>query len=427
MTVTLYPVHLKDKTHKAMYPLFLRLFFLVLLFSISPCRADFNLPNVDVSGYIGLDLRYFVESSALPGQNNESLYPSFELKPEFQYQWNNENDRLKLTPYLRYDAFDHNRRYFDVREAYWQHRFNNADLKIGIAEVFWGVTESRHLVNIINQVDTVEDIDEEDRLGQPMVNLNWFSSNGGTYEFYLLPGFRERRFANKQGRLRLDGLPINQDDGVYESSLEQAHVDAAFRWSHIIGEWDIGLSHFYGTSREARFEIPENTIGRPLKLIPHYDIIHQTSIDLQWTHDSWLWKLEAFNRVGNDKTFQALVAGFEYAFYGVLDSNIDVSLLSEYLWDNRSDNAPLTPFNNDVFAGLRLAFNDTQNTEILLGGIMDVENQASLISLEASRRIMDSWKVSIDSRVFVNITRKSRALTAMKHDSFINLQLAYYF
>jgi len=402
-------------------------FILIFLLGISSCQANSIFSDIDISGYAAIDLRWFLESPRLSNQKTESLYPSLELKPEFQYRWNNENDSLKLTPYLRYDALDDNRQFFDIREAFWLHRFKSTDLRIGIAEVFWGVTESRHLVNIINQVDSIEDVDEEDRLGQPMVNLNWFSSDWGTYEFYLLPGFRERRFSDREGRLRLDNLPVDQDGATYESSLKQAHVDAALRWSYILGEWDIGVSHFYGTSREARFEAQLNPFGPPQKLIPHYDIIHQTGIDLQWTHDSWLWKLEAINRSSNETTFQALVGGFEYAFYGIFDSNIDLSILSEYLWDNRNQKAPLTPLDNDVFTGLRLAFNDQQNTELLLGNIIDVDNQASLVSLEASRRFMSSWKISLDSKVFLNVSNKNRALSAMRNDSFVNFQIAYYF
>ena len=44
-------------------------------------------------------------------------------------------------------------------------------LLVGAAKVFWGTAESRHLVDIINQTDAVEDIDEEDKLGQPMVKV----------------------------------------------------------------------------------------------------------------------------------------------------------------------------------------------------------------------------------------------------------------
>lgn len=406
----------------------IRYVLLALLLNAGLSRADDSwLSQLEVSGFVGADLRWFPEQTVLPEQRNENLFPSVVFKPEFQYQWNNDNDRLRLTPYLRYDAFDDNRRFFDLREAYWLHRFDNADLRIGIAEVFWGVMESRHLINIINQVDNTEDIDEEDRLGQPMINLNWFTDDWGTFELYALPGFRKRRFNDANGRFQLDTLPIAQHDAVYESSMEEAHVDFAFRWAKTLDDWDIGLSHFYGTSREARFEVETNPFGPPRQLIPHYDLIHQTSIDVQWTHDNWLWKLEALNREGNDKTFQALVGGFEYAFYGIFGTDIDFSVLAEYLWDNRSEKAPYTPFDNDVFTGIRLAFNDEQNTEVLMGSIIDVNNQASLISIEASRRVMSSWKISVDSRIFLNVTEENRALRAMRNDSFVNFQIAYFF
>lgn len=398
-----------------------------VIFGLTDCWAEPLTKNLDLSGYAGLDIRGFTEDSSLPGQRNKSIYPSVVLKPEFQFEWNDGNDRLKFTPYLRLDAFDENRRYFDIREALWLHRYDNWDLRLGIGEVFWGVAESRHLVNIINQVDTIEDIDEEDRLGQPMINLNWFSSQSGTFEFYVLPGFRERRFVDRKGRLRLDTIPIDPDSAVYESSWEDVHVDAAFRWNQVVGEWDIGISQFYGTSREARFEARPNSLGPPTELVPHYDIINQTGVDIQWTHGSWLWKLEAFRRGGHDRTFQAIVGGLEYSFYGILGTDIDLGLLAEYLWDDRSSQAPLTPFDDDIFSGLRFAFNDEKNTEILIGAIIDRNTGASLINLEASRRLFDSWKLSLDSRIFVNITEKDRALFAMRKDSFVNLQLAYYF
>ncbi len=264
-------------------------------------------------------------------------------------------------------------------------------------------------------------------MGQPIINLNWYSYRWGTFEFLLLPGFRERRFADRSGRLRLAEIPIDQEKAVYESSLGKAHVDAAFRWSHVIGEWDIGISHFYGTSREARFEAQANPFGPPKKLLPHYDIIHQTGLDLQWTHESWLWKLEAITRRGNDEVFEAFVGGFEYSFYGIKGTDIDLSILGEYLWDNRSHEAPSTPFDNDIYGGLRMAINDEQNSELLAGAIVDVDNQATIFSLEASRRILDSWKISIDSRAFFNIAEKNRALIGMRDDSFINFQLSFHF
>jgi hypothetical protein len=45
-----------------------------------------------------------------------------------------------------------------VRELNWIHQAETWSLLAGVGKVFGSVTESRHLVDIINQTDLVEDI-----------------------------------------------------------------------------------------------------------------------------------------------------------------------------------------------------------------------------------------------------------------------------
>ncbi len=183
--------------------------------------------------------------------------------------------------------------------------------------MFWGVTESRHLVDVINQTDLVEDIDQEDKLGQPMINFN-LQRDFGRFELYLLPWFRERTFPGPNGRFRAP-LPVDDGRPNYESSAEQSHLDFAFRYSHYIGNVDIGAYVFEGTSREPRFSIaPEGD-----RLLPVYDQMTQVGVDLQYTRDAWLWKFEAIGRDTRSDSFLAAVGGFEYTFYGVRDSAAD--------------------------------------------------------------------------------------------------------
>ncbi|MGB0798852.1 MAG: hypothetical protein ACPGRD_06000, partial [Planktomarina sp.] len=47
-------------------------------------------------------------------------------------------------------------------------------------------------------------------------------------------------------------LPV-VDDAMYESKRKQNHTDFALRWSHYIGVFDFGLSHFSGTDRQPMF------------------------------------------------------------------------------------------------------------------------------------------------------------------------------
>ena len=67
--------------------------------------------------------------------------------------------------------------------------------------MFWGVTELRHLVDIINQTDLVENLDGEQKLGQPMVQLTLLK-DWGTLDFFAMPYFRERTFTGPDGRPR---------------------------------------------------------------------------------------------------------------------------------------------------------------------------------------------------------------------------------
>ena len=371
----------------------------------------------ELSGYSAVEGRYFLHDSPFSEPENTVLSAVF--APEFYTQWDEGNQSLLISPYFRLESEDSERTHLDLHEFIWQKSTDDWELKVGVGKVFWGVTESQHLVDIINQTDLVENSDTEDKLGQPMINLSLFNE-WGTVELFILPYFRERTFPGKDGRLRSQFV-VDTDHAQYESSAEQGHLDAAVRWSHSLGDWDIGLSHFYGTSREPIFEF--NPVN--FKLTPYYEIIHQTGLDIQMTTESWLWKLEMIRRHSDSNTFTALTGGLEYTFYDVAESGIDVGLIAEYLFDDR-DNALLTPFENDLMIGSRLAWNDEQSTELLFGIIQDLDTDDRMWSVEASRRLGDRWKASLEARIF-SVDRDNSALYSIRDDDYIQLEFARYF
>jgi len=377
----------------------------------------------DFSASLTGEFRAFPYNAAFREQGDATISPSVSFESEVVYEWNGGDDRLTFVPFLRWDADDDNRTHGDLREANWLHQADDWDLVVGVDKVFWGVTESRHLVNIINQDDAVEDIDGEDKLGQPMINLNLLR-DWGTASVYVLPGFRERTFPDDDARLR-GPRPIDDDNPTYDSGAEDRHVDLAVRWAHTIEDWDIGLAHFHGTSREPRLIPRIDASGRTV-LVPQYDQIDQTSLDLQLTTDAWLWKLEALVREGQGSTFGAAVAGFEYTFYQVAESAADVGLLAEYLHDGRGRAAPPTAFDRDVFVGSRLALNDAQDTQVLLGAVVDLDDGSIVGLLEAERRVGDNYRIELESRFFVSIDA-TNTLAAFEDDSFVTLRISRYF
>ena len=377
-----------------------------------------------LSGFVALDFQGFPEKPVFPRQESRQVLPSLLLQPEFTYDWPSGNDRLTLVPMARLDSSDERRQHVDLREFNWLHAAPTWDLLIGVGKVFWGVTESRQLVDIINQTDRVEDLDGRDKLGQPMVRLA-FAQDWGTLTFFALPYFRERSFPGEKGRLR-GPFVVDTDNAQFESSLKEWHPDVAARWTHALGDWDVAVGYFRGTSRAPRLMLDIGDDGRPRGLIPVYDQIDQAGLELQWTVEAWLWKLEAISRWGHGEHFSAVVAGFEYSFFSLFGTALDFGAVVEYLYDGRSNDAPRTAFENDVFVGGRLAFNDVGSTSILAGAVVDDHTGATLVTIEASRRLADRWTITLESLSFFDVP-STALLYGARRDDYVQLRLSRFF
>lgn len=366
---------------------------------------------LDLSGALTGELRGFTQSPAFPGQPGERLQPSISLEARAIYDWNGGADRIVVAPFLRWGGNGDGRDHADLREAYWLRQGDGWSLTAGIDKVFWGVTESRHLVDIINQDDALEDIDGEDKLGQPMLNLNLYGSFG-TVGVFVMPVFRKREFLDFGARLA-GPLPISGP--VYGSPDGERHVDWALRWSNSIGAWDLGLSYFQGTSREPRL-VPAGPA-----LVPVYDQIRQAGLDVQWTSGDWLWKLEAINRSGHGPDFWAATAGFEKTFSGIGGGGIDLGLIAEWNYDGRDQTlAPATPYDNDMFLGARLAFNDIGSSSLLGGVLLDSDTDARIWTFEGQRRFGEDWVISLEGRFFDGAAAPDPT-AAILADDFISL------
>ena len=385
------------------------------------------LEAVELSGRLELEPRGFLRSPAYPHQKRDGL--SLAVQPEIHHSFDDDRQSLLFTPFLRLDTADDRRSHFDVRELLYQRVFDEAELRVGIGRVFWGVTESYHLVDVINQTDLVENVDREDKLGQPLLNLALIR-DWGTLDFFVLPGFRERTYPGRKGRLRSEPF-VDTNRATYESGAGRDRVDYAVRWSSAIGDFDIGVAHFHGTSREPLLHAvcaapPCNPFtGQGYVFAPRYEVVHRTSLDLQATRDATLWKLEMLHESGQGAAYVAWVAGFEYTWFGIDESDLDLGLLVEHLFDGRGGNAP-HPLENDVFAGMRLAVNDEASTELLAGVVSDAEGDSSALNLEASRRIGDYWKVELEARAW-NGVEHDDPMAPLRRDDYVQLTLSRFF
>ena len=293
----------------------------------------------------------------------------------------------------------------------------------GLDTVFWGKTEAVHLVDIINQTDGVEDLDDEDRLGQPMVKVAYLS-DVGEFSVYYLPYFRERTFAGPEGRLRVNPA-INTDGVVYDTSTEEWTPSFAARFTGTFEDVDLGVSAFHGIGRDPAFFFD----GTSLR--PFYERITQVGIDAQYTSDATLWKAEGIYRWGQrnaafvEEDFLALTGGVEHTLYSVFETNADLGLIAEYAWDSRGDDA-LTVFENDLIVGTRLALNDEADTSALFTAAVDMDDGAVGLRLEAERRIAEDWKLGLEGQAFLNGPSTGPG-SSFNDDHYVRVKLTWFF
>lgn len=396
--------------------------------------ASSQVMALDWSLEAGVEGRRFLQDGAFDGQVNDQW--SVTLQPEVVWDAESYNGRFTFIPYYRHDFADEERTHGDVREAMLMSWGGAWELRAGVGKVFWGVTESLHLVDVINQTDLVESLDGEEKLGQPMVQGAWLSE-AGTFEAFVLPYFRERTYAGEAGRMR---LPVRvSDDALYQASEEEHHVDLALRWSRSLElngyPLDVSASLFRGTSREPLF-VPKielvNSTPVVSGLTPFYPVQNQVGATLQFAPEGWLLKAELLHRdlqldsLNGEKVEDqsAAVTGFEYTLVGPFDSAADLGLLLEYQYDSRGKS--LAVAQNDVFLGTRLALNDMASSELLAGITQDLDYRGSRFFLvEGSTRLNPS--TTLDLTMVLVAGEENDPLYTFTRDDSVELALNFYF
>ena len=366
----------------------------------------------EIIGELSFDNRYFFNAGL---QEQKKNHTSFSFSPEiFQ---DNSNRIFHFKVKLRKDSEDSGRNLNDIQELYLINILEDKEIKFGVSKEFWGVTETSHRVDIINQTDFTEGFDGEEKLGQPMIKIS-LERQWGLLDIYTLLGFRERNFSGKKGRLRLP-LPINEKGSLYSSSSKNKRADFAVRWSNYYDDFDIAISHFSGTSREPRFLPSANKIN---ELVPVYEVIDQTGLEIQYLLDSLAIKGEVISRSGQGERFTAATYGLEYTQVGVLQSRIDLGWVVEFNHDDRLESSPFV-------LGTRFSFNDIYDSQILSGFILNDKSKELGFLLEASRRIGECCLLSLEGIYFDDTEEdngQKKLFQAFKEDDFLRAEFIYY-
>ncbi len=426
-------------------------------------------------GELSLTARHFTQNGAFAGQatSGTSLIPETRVGLSAALGFAD----FELELYGRGDDRTGNE-VFDIQKAYISAGTDIVSVLFGSDVVFWGTAESFNPTNIINQDDRFARVEETRKLGQPMINLNVETGALGTLSFYGLLGFREVDFGDGSTRPRFSTVP---DDSrtIFQSSHRD--VDFAFRNTNTLnfanGSLDYALSYFQGTSRapvilpgcanlaapttaatcnavnadiRASYEglTPAGTAGATLPAlvaaastpatqafllggssvgsVPYYQNIQQVGMEMAYAAGDWIWKFEGTRRFTSNEDYFSGVFGFEYRFVNPMGSTGDLTISTEYTFDDRSVLQPATVFDDDIFASVRYDFNNRLSTSVALSGLYDLDTKGKVFNFDVTSRITDSTRIGF-SATHIDSNDPNDPLTALNSDDYYELKFSYFF
>lgn len=458
-------------------------FFCVLSFAVVS-----QAQTVQFAGSVEAIGRYYPSKGLLAEQKQS--FAELAFKPALDWRSDDKQHKLAFELYGHASAPKGARNYADIREAYYLFSGQGWQLQAGISRVFWGVTESVHLVDTINQTDILASPAVKEKLGQPMIALG-VEQAWGNLDIYVLPYFRKREFNDEAERFRVNlgglddlqaikqglidlGAPANValnprfqiNKAFYQSRHKTAHVDVALRWRQYFSDVELALSAFHGTSRESLPVLNDVDYGPDWANLAYvnpifsawYEQTTKLGVELQYMVDAWALKWESASYFQDSGDYSAVATGFEYTFSNVFNSDVDIGLLSEYLWHNRKDisiekqslqvfnpdllplaqnllqnrlvpkiaSSYLSPYNNDLFLGMRFALNNLSMSYFLTGVIVDLDDQTTAFSFEGSTRIAENLRLNLNMYLFAKVNNNN-LFYAFRKDDLLELKLQWFF
>ncbi len=397
----------ETKLNKAIILLLLAIFSSPTVFQ-SNLRADELKTEalggeINIKGHVGVEFKGYIKKPPLKLDYNlagigeiESVYSK---GPWF--------GKLLIEGLI--DTQEEARDYLRANEAYLQYDFVEQEMRIaaGREVLFWGALEVHNPVDVINLQVISRDPFEVFKLGSYLISVSkYFESS----EMELLATLYEQdqAFPGRESPYFIFPTFLTYDENlITEESRTRPTVYLKYSGStDTIYPLDYALVISNGYDHQRFITLVGDGILRQNAYIASKFLTFDTLVV-----NATLLKLEAsYTDVKNVpfiSDYYQLGAGIEHTLEQ-LYRGWDLGFISEYYLykttdrDKFDDLRLFQPFQNDLFVGFRLTFNDAASSEIVGGGIFDLEydGEYSLFA-EFNTRVFDRFTVSADIRKIV--------------------------
>ena len=380
---------------------------------VSANALDFS-GEIDTSFFFYREKPKFVEQDSDKFQSELAVV--FHLNGEVFTKWD-----LDSTFFLRHNPDAQKDIWGDIRELRFSGYKSNSSISAGVLTEYWGSLEANNPVDIINARDFIQDYEGDIKLGQPGLAYSRFEGNH-QLDTFILPYARERALPEGRDRYRFNSF--DYASAQFEKNRYLPSLALRYKYTHEQGR--LAVSQYRGYTRSPEFIAETSPDSQEIELIPKYQLINQTGLELEWLKAGAIFKAELIYQSGGPDSFFGTGTGVEREFPNILNSSMTFTPFFEVYYDNRNERAPITAFDNDLYLGARVLFNDINDSKIQTNMLWDWESHAYFYELDASRRIGNDWLVSTAVTIPVNAD-DDPALSSFTEDERIMFKLRYHF
>jgi hypothetical protein len=296
------------------------------------CIVFLEASNISYKGNIGVEYEKIDYKYPLAkDKTNKGLNGKLELEDNF------DSYRGFIALEFLEDSSNDNRDYTKVNEFYIEGEYANYLIKLGRDVRFWGALELHNISDIYNIKNDKYQFDKDKKVGTDGISMSYYFDN--------------------EDELTL--IYAKKDDISNQFIKYSATRD-------ILDGLD--LSFIYNKNSDAKSYLTYNTL----------------------LNNDTLYKLEYSHSEINNKKYYQNGVGIEHTLYGIRNGK-DLGVLVEYY---KSDDVTKT-YQDDMFLGSRITFNDVDSSDILVGVIQDRDDKKKSYSFEYNTRFLDSVKTTV--------------------------------
>ena len=439
-------------------------------------------------GYVGIDVQAY---PTIPDGKNKS---NFTLQQKFEVGYDYEDFEAALNLYAQEDSSDlsadevkqNKRSFIRLDEVYGKYNFENDMVFAGKNIRFWGALEVNNLVDTFNTHDFRTDGLDPQKQGAWNVAYTHYFENS---EFSMIVKLHEEEekmaaypyayyfFPNEIVQNVPAAPPVNNVQVVthigYESELfSQESLYRPTLYLSYNGSTDsdypldyaVVLQHGFDSQRAFNADIETiDLLNYELIFTQEAYLANKLMTYNTLVVDAVLFKFEGqvvalvddnvtSSSIGSDGNqsfveigdYYQFGIGVEYTLTGIYGDG-DLGLMGEYYYYNTfnqsddiaTDLTLFQVFQNDLFLGFRYTFNDSADSSIIAGAVIDMEYEEQSYSFQYETRLFDVLKMKFDYAYINPSTSETTAYALMGFDENnpkipiahqrLGLNLAYHF